>query len=159
MIDVADLVGFHIAVQLPQDFLPDHRIKLCLLHNAAAQNDLAEVLRRQQRYDEAEKFAREAVKNQPKLYVAWETLGSALLDQKKDLDEAEKCVEKAISLSKTESKIEDIRMQITLARVQIARGALDKARVTLRTLRKRSSELSNYDRDQLETLVKSARLK
>ena len=126
---------------------------------AAAQNDLAEVLRRQQRYEEAEKFARAAVKNQEKLYVAWETLGAALLDQGKDLDEAEKCVEKAIKLSKTESKIEDIRMQITLARVQIARGALDKARATLRTLRKRSSELSNYDRDQLETLVKSTRLK
>ena len=126
---------------------------------AAAQNDLAEVLRRQQRYEEAERFARDAVKNQPKLYVAWETLGASLLDQNKDLDEAEKCVEKAIKLSKTESKIEDIRMQITLARVQIARGALDKARTTLRTLRKRSSELSNYDRDQLENLVKSARLK
>ena len=126
---------------------------------AAAQNDLAEVLRRQQRYEESEKFAREAVKNQPKLYVAWETLGSSLLDQNKNLDEAEQCVEKAIKLSKTESKIEDIRMQITLARVQIAKGAMDKARTTLRTLRKRQSELSNYDRDQLETLVKSARLK
>ena len=126
---------------------------------AAAQNDLAEVLRRQQRYEEAEKFARAAVKTQEKLYVAWETLGATLLDQNKNLDEAEQCVEKAIKLSKTESKIEDIRMQITLARVQIARGALDKARITLRTLRKRQSELSNYDRDQLETLVKSARLK
>ena len=126
---------------------------------AAAQNDLAEVLRRLQRYEESEKLARAAVENQPKLYVAWETLGSVLLDQNKNLDEAEKCVEKAISLSKSESKIEDIRMQITLARVQIARGALDKARMTLRTLRKRQSELSNYDRDQLETLVKSTRLK
>ena len=126
---------------------------------AAAQNDLAEVLRRQQRYEESEKYARAAVSNQPNLYVAWETLGSALLDQNKNLDEAEQCVEKAIKLSKTESKIEDIRMQITLARVQIARGAIDKARITLRTLRKRQSELSNYDRDQLETLVKSARLK
>ena len=122
---------------------------------AAAQNDLAEVLRRQQRYDEAERFARDAVKNQENLYVAWETLGSTLLDQNKNLDEAEKCVEKAIKLSKTDSKIEDIRMQITLARVQIARGALDKARTTLRALRKRQAELSNYDRDQLETLVKS----
>ena len=126
---------------------------------AAAQNDLAEVLRRQQRYSEAETFARAAVKNQPNLYVAWETLGSSLLDQNKNLDEAEQCVEKAIKLSKTELKIEDIRMQITLARVQIARGALDKARITLRTLRKRQSELSNYDRDQFETLVKSTRLK
>jgi tetratricopeptide (TPR) repeat protein len=122
---------------------------------AAAQNDLAEVLRRLQRYGEAEKFARDAVKNQPKLYVAWETLGSALLDQNKNLDEAEKCVEKAIELSKTESSIEDIRMQITLARVQIARGALDKARVTLRRLRKRQSELSSYDRSRLDDLMKS----
>ena len=124
---------------------------------AAAQNDLAEVLRRLQRYADAEKFARAAVKNQPNLYVAWETLGAALLDQNKNLDEAEQCVQKAIKLSKTESKIEDIRMQLTLARVQIARGALDKARTTVRSLRKRQSELSNYDRDQLETLDKAMR--
>ena len=124
---------------------------------AAAQNDLAEVLRRLQRYADAEKFAREAVKNQPNLYVAWETLGAALLDQNKNLDEAEQCVQKAIKLSKTESKIEDIRMQLTLARVQIARGAMDKARATVRTLRKRQTELSNYDRDQLETLDKAVR--
>ena len=124
---------------------------------AAAQNDLAEVLRRLQRYAEAEKFARDAVKNQPKLYVAWETLGASLLDQNKNLDEAEKCVEKAIKLSKTESKIEDIRMQLTLARVQIARGALGKARTTVRSIRKRQSELSSYDRDQLETLDKAVR--
>ena len=124
---------------------------------AAAQNDLAEVLRRLQRYDEAEKFARDAVKTQPALYVAWETLGAALLDQNKNLDEAEQCVQKAIKLSKTESKIEDIRMQLTLARVQIARGAMDKARATVRTLRKRQSELSNYDRNQLESLDKAVR--
>ena len=54
-------------------------------------------------------------------------------------------------------QIEDIRMQLTLARVQIARGALDKARATVRTLRKRQTELSNYDRDQLETLDKAVR--
>ena len=124
---------------------------------AAAQNDLAEVLRRLQRYAEAEKFARDAVKTQPNLYVAWETLGAALLDQNKNLDEAEQCVQKAIKLSKTESKIEDIRMQLTLARVQIARGSLDKARTTVRTLRKRQAELSNYDRDQLESLDKAVR--
>ena len=124
---------------------------------AAAQNDLAEVLRRLQRYADAEKYARDAVKNQPNLYVAWETLGAALLDQNKNLDEAEQCVQKAIKLSKTESKIEDIRMQLTLARVQIARGAMDKARTTVRTLRKRQAELSNYDRDQLETLDKAMR--
>lgn len=122
---------------------------------AAALNDLAEVLRRLQRYDEAEAFARKSVAAQPNLYVAWETLGSSLLDQNKNLDEAEKCVEKAIQLAKAELKVEDIRMQITLARVQIAKGSLDKARTTLRQLRKRAAELSNYDRDQLETLTKA----
>ena len=122
---------------------------------AAALNDLAEVLRRLQRYDEAEAFARKSVAAQPNLYVAWETLGSSLLDQNKNLEEAEKCVEKAIQLAKAELKVEDIRMQITLARVQIAKGSLDKARTTLRQLRKRAAELSNYDRDQLETLTKA----
>jgi hypothetical protein len=34
---------------------------------------------------------------------------------------------------------------------------MDKARATVRTLRKRQAELSNYDRDQLETLDKAVR--
>lgn len=123
---------------------------------APAQNDMAETLRRLQRYAEAEKFARAAVKTQPNLYVAWETLGASLLDQNKNLEEAEACVEKAIKLAKNELKIDDIRMQITLARVQIARGAMDKARGTLRYIRKRTAELSSYDRDQFESLMKAA---
>ncbi len=122
---------------------------------AAAQNDLAEVLRRLQRYDEAEKFARDAVKTAPELYVAWETLGSSLLDQNKDLAEAEKCVRKAISLSKEKNQIDDLRMLITLARVQIAKGDLGRARTTLRTLRNRQSELSKYDLGELEKLQKA----
>lgn len=121
----------------------------------AALNDLAEVLRRLQRYDEAEKFARDAVKSEPELYVAWETLGSTLLDQNKDLAEAEKCVRKAISLSKEKNHIDDLRMLITLARVQIAKGDLGRARGTLRTLRNRQSELSKYDLGELEKLQKA----
>lgn len=124
---------------------------------AAAQNDLAEVLRRLQRYDEAEKFARDAVQTAPDLYVAWETLGSSLLDQNKDLDEAEKFVKKAIELAKTKNNIEDLRMQITLARVQIAKGDLGRARGTLRTLRNRQSELSKYDVGELDKLLKATK--
>lgn len=123
---------------------------------AAAQNDLAEVLRRLQRYEEAEKFARDAVKNAEDLYVAWETLGSSLLDQGKNLDEAEECVKKAIHLSKEKNKIEDVRMQITLARVQIAKGDMGRARATLRTIRNHQSELSKYDLGELEKLQKAA---
>jgi tetratricopeptide (TPR) repeat protein len=123
----------------------------------AAQNDLAEVLRRLQRYSEAETFARAAVKSAPKLYVAWETLGSTLLDQKKDLDEAERCVLKAIELTKAEgAKINDIRMQITLARVQIAKGDRARARGTLRSLMSHQKELSKYEYGEFERLLKLA---
>ena len=126
---------------------------------AAAQNDLAETLRRLQRFDEAEGLARAAVKNQPDLYVAWETLGSSLLDQKKSLDEAEECVKKAIDLLKKNKKgVDDIRMQITLARVQLARGDVGHARGTLRTLARKQDELTSYDRKELEKLLKSVKM-
>ncbi len=130
---------------------------------AAAQNDLAEVLRRLQRPEEAEKFARDATKTDPDLYVAWETLGSALLDQKKNLDEAETCVNQAIKLSKSnKNQIEDIRMYITLARVQLAKGdeqSRAQARGTLRKIQKRQSELSKYDLGEFEKLQKAVQVK
>ena len=126
---------------------------------AAAQNDLAETLRRLQRFEEAEGLARAAVKNQPDLYVAWETLGSSLLDQKKNLDEAETCVKKAIELLKNNKKgVDDLRMQITLARVQLARGDVGRARGTLRTLSKKQNELTSYDRKELEKLLKAIKM-
>ena len=123
---------------------------------AAAENDLAEVLRRLQRSDEAETFARRAVANEPELYVAWETLAGSLLDQGKNLDEAQECVEKAISLAK-KAKTDDIRMHITLARVQMARKDWGAARITLRTLEKRQKDLDPYDSDQVEALKKEMR--
>ena len=130
---------------------------------AIAQNDLAEVLHRLKRYEEAEVYARAAVKTEPNLYVAWETLGSTLLDQNKNLDEAESCVNKAISIIKSEkNQIEDIRMYITLARVQIARGddrSRSQARVTLRKIRDRKSELSAYDLAMFENLQKAVQVK
>ncbi len=130
---------------------------------AAAQNDLAEVLHRLKRYDEAEVFARAAVKTEPNLYVAWETLGSTLLDQNKNLDEAELCVNKAISLSKVSNKDgDDVRMYITLARVQIAKGdnrSRSQARMTLRKIRDRKGELSEYDLGEFEKLQKAVQVK
>jgi tetratricopeptide (TPR) repeat protein len=49
-----------------------------------ALNDLAEVLRRNKNFADAEHYARKAVETSPKLYVAWETLGSVLMDAKKN---------------------------------------------------------------------------
>lgn len=123
---------------------------------AAAENDLAEVLRRLQRSDEAEVFARRAVESEPGLYVAWETLASSLLDQGKNLDEAQASVEKAISLAK-KAKTDDIRMHITLARVQMARNDWGAARITLRTLEKRQKDLDPYDSEQVDALKKEMR--
>ena len=115
---------------------------------AAAQNDLAELLRKSGRLEEAEKFARAGTQNDPNLYVVWETLCAILLDQNKNLDEAEQCIQKAIELSKDA----DIRMQLTLARVQIAKKDIVKARGTLRNLGPRSEELSESDRAVFEEL-------
>lgn len=124
---------------------------------ASAQNDLAETLRREKKYDEAEKFARAAVKNDPKLYVAWETLASILLDQGKNVAEAEECVNKAIELVKAVSKDGDLRMLITLARAQLAKGDTVHFNQTVRTLNGRRKELSPHDRQELEELQKTAR--
>ena len=119
---------------------------------AAAQNDLAEVLRQGGRLVEAEKYARKAKDTDPKLYVVWETLCATLLDQNKNLDEAEQCIQKAIALS--EGK--DLRMQLTLARVQLAKKDFVKARSTLRSLDVRRDELTNRDRTVLDELQKKA---
>lgn len=124
---------------------------------ASAQNDLAETLRREGKYDEAEKFARAATKNDPKLYVAWETLASILLDQGKNVAEAEECVNKAIELVKAVSKDGDLRMLITLARAQLAKGDTVHFNQTVRTLSGRRKELSPHDRQALEELQKKAR--
>ncbi len=123
-----------------------------------AQNDLAEVLRRTRRFEEAERYARLATKTSPDLYVAWETLGSILLDSNGDLNEAEKCVNKACELSKSkEGKEEDIRMLITLARVQIAKGDRQRANMTMRKVQGRIDELSEFEKKEFQELRKSVK--
>jgi tetratricopeptide (TPR) repeat protein len=123
-----------------------------------ALNDYAELRRRQRRFDEAEAAARKAVKAAPGMYIVWDTLGSILLDAGKAFDEAEQCVEKAVELSKdADGRPADVRMLITLARVQIRRGKLVSAKGTLRSVLGRIDELSDYERHEFEELRKSAR--
>ncbi len=122
-----------------------------------AMNDLAEVYRRMKRFDEAQRYARLAVKTDPNLYVAWETLGSILMDGKGDLAEAQACIEKACELSKVNGRVEDIRMVISLARVQIARGDRKTGKTTLRRVQSRLGELSDFERKEYEELLKNVR--
>ncbi len=123
-----------------------------------ALSDLAEVLRRQKRFDEAESYARKATEKAAGLYVAWETLGAILMDSGKSLDEAEACIRKACQLSKDKSGREaDIRMLVSLARVQIARKDKEHAKMTIRKVRQRIAELSEFEKREFEEVAKGVR--
>ena len=135
------------------------------LHRAAdakrptplAMNDLAEAYRREKSYDEAERYARLAVKANERLYIAWETLGSILLDRKGDLDEARVCIEKACEMSKAGGRPEDVRALMSLARVYVAKDDRKMARATLRKVQARLSELSEFEKKEYEEIRKNAR--
>lgn len=125
-----------------------------------ALNDLAEVLRREKNYAEAERYARKAVKVAPELYVAWETLGAVLMDSgdKSMLDEAEAAVRKACQLSKAkDGKDTDVRMLVSLARVQILRNDMNHAKVTIRKVRARLDELNEFERREFEGISRRVR--
>ena len=122
-----------------------------------AMNDLAEVLRRNKQFAEAEHYARLAVKTKPDMYVAWETVGSVIMDANGDLDEAQRCVERAVELSKVDGRAEDIRMLISLARVFSMKGDKKAARVTLRKVQSRIGELSEFEKGEYDELMKNVR--
>ena len=119
--------------------------------SAAALNDLAEVLRRIKKFDEAEKHARAAIKLSPELYVAWETLAVVLLEADKDMDEAEQAVRKSMELY-----TDDLRVRITLARILLKKGEIERARETIRQLKSRQGELSKFDQEELSRLSEAA---
>lgn len=127
-----------------EDFL---RRSVAANPSSAALNDLAEVLRRIKKLDDAEHFARESIKKNPDLYVAWETLGAILLEAGKNLDEAESAVNMALKLYK-----EDPRIKITLARIQHRRGSIEKARETLSQVKAEQSKLTAFDLDEMKRL-------
>ena len=124
-----------------------------------AQNDLAEVLRRQRRFKEASQYAYAAVKSAPELYVTWETLASILLDSgHHDIDEIEKYARKALEVAKKNGvEKEDVRVLITLARVLIKKGDIIRAKATLGKVRARIDELSEFEKKEYEELRKHVR--
>ena len=123
-----------------------------------ALNDYAEALRRRGNAAEAETYARKTVQTAPDLYVAWDTLASAILENKGSLDEAESCSKKACELSRDKTgRQTDIRMFITLARIQKAKGEMAKARGTARRVAGRISELSPYERQDFEEFMKGVK--
>ncbi len=123
-----------------------------------AYNDLAEVLRRLKKYGEAEKYARKAVEVTPDLYVAYETLGAILLDNGGSDEEAERCIKKACELSKDENgRPSDVRMLISLARVQLKRGEKLDAKDNLRIVQSRADELTASENKEFQELLKGVK--
>lgn len=123
--------------------------------NVLALNDIAEVLRRTRKLDDAERYARLATEKAPEFYIVWETLGVVLMDAGKDAAEAEKCIVKAIELQKKSgAKTEDIRIYASLARAQLLRGDKKAARLSVRKVRPRISELNDFERREFEEIEK-----
>ena len=123
-----------------------------------ALNDLAEVLRRNKNLSEAERYARKATEKAPNLYVAWETLGSVLMDANRNLDEAEMAIRKACQLSKDKTGREaDVRMLISLARVQLRNGDRTHAKMTVRKVESRIGELSDFERKEFEEIQRGVK--
>ena len=123
-----------------------------------ALNDLAETLRRTKNLTEAENYARKATSMAPNLYVAWETLGSVLMDANHNLDEAENSIRRACELSRAKDGREaDVRMLMALARVQIMRKDMQHAKVTVRKVQNRLDELSDFEKSEFEEIRKRAR--
>jgi len=123
-------------------------------------NDLAEVLRRTGSLEEAEKFARKAVEVAPEFYLPYETLAVVLLEQDRGLEEAATHIRKAIELSKAskgKGTDPDVRLYITLARIQVKNGDKKGARASLRKVQSKASELTEFERGEFEEIRKSVR--
>lgn len=110
-------------------------------------NDLAETLRRIRKLTEAEKLARQAIAQSPGLYVAWETLAAILMEQGQ-LEEAETAMQEALARNK-----DDVRLQVSMARLQYLKGSFDRARDGIKLVRKSQDQLSAYEKKEFDKLA------
>jgi len=124
--------------------------------NVMALNDLAEVLRRTNNFQEAERYVRKGIEIAPDFYILHETLASILMDQNINLDEADASIRKAIELFKSEKKSDaDLRTYMSLARIQVLRGDMKGAKASIRRVQNRVSELSDFEKSEFEEIKKS----
>ncbi|MBN1557778.1 MAG: tetratricopeptide repeat protein [Lentisphaerae bacterium] len=89
---------------------------------AAALNDLAWLVQQRGRYERAEKYVRAALKMEPKLAAAWDTLGEILMRTDR-LDEAEQALERSLALFQ-----DNLRVYAHMAEVQARLGNVKRAR-------------------------------
>ncbi len=97
------------------------RQSIKLQPTAGTLNDLAELLRQQNKLAEAEQQARLAIRLVPGFYQAWDTLSNILIDEER-LDEAYGPLRCAFAFSS-----DDPRLYLTLSRLHIKNGLLSEA--------------------------------
>jgi tetratricopeptide (TPR) repeat protein len=111
-----------------------------------ALNDLAWLLERRGKYEEAETLAREAVALLDRAPSFWDTLGVTLMRTGK-YEEADAALRKSLELGAT-SAATDLHM----AELQVLRGKVDEARRFLRRAENAQQRLSLEDREELAAL-------
>jgi tetratricopeptide (TPR) repeat protein len=114
-----------------------------------ALNDLAWLLFLKGKHSEAEALAREATGIRPSMYHAWDTLGSALMAQRK-FDEAEEAFEKALSLTQ-----ESVDTFLHMAQLQHAKGDNEHAREIVLMIADKTGRLSSEAKADYERLQHS----
>jgi tetratricopeptide (TPR) repeat protein len=113
---------------------------------ACALNDLAELLRQQNKLPEAEQKARLAIRLAPVFYPAWDTLGNILVESGR-LDEAYGPLRCALALSSN-----DPRLYLTLTRLHIKSGLLREASSVLDQSQPMISQTAPSVRDEYAKL-------
>ena len=111
-------------------------------------NDLAELLRMNGNFEEAERYIHSAIQLAPGFYILWDTLGGILFD-KGDLAGAEEAYLKAIELFK-----DDGRVYLNYATLLLKKGETVKAREMVMKVNANRSSLDPADLEKLSELVK-----
>ncbi len=111
-------------------------------------NDLAELLRMNGNFEEAERYIHSAIQLAPGFYILWDTLGGILFD-KGDFAGAEEAYLKAIELFK-----DDGRVYLNYATLLLKKGETVKAREMVMKVNANRSSLDPADLEKLSELVK-----
>jgi tetratricopeptide (TPR) repeat protein len=109
---------------------------------AGTLNDLAELLRQQNKLTEAEHQARLAIRLAPDFYQAWDTLGNILIETGR-LEEAHGALQCALTLSDN-----DPRLYLTLTLLRMKEGLPDEARRILTITAPMIDHASTYVRNE-----------
>jgi tetratricopeptide (TPR) repeat protein len=107
---------------------------------------LAEALRRNKKYSEAEHYALMAVHNDPRFYLPWVTLGSILMERKKEIEEARKCIMKGYELSKKEKRMVTVNVLLSFINDYLKNSDKDNIVITIRKIQSLVYGSSKYDK-------------